>query len=130
MPPVQTRIHPTDLKVQGNAESGEVWLHYKTGPDATTSIQLSPKLLGETIVNLLLCASQSKQAEMREVTQYIAARELHAKVLPGPLLCLVQELECGLSITRTLDNADAERLHAELDSGLALVKQSGSSVSH
>ena len=115
----QSKIKPIQLHVAGNPETGEVWLHYRTGPDAATLIQLSPEMLRDTIANLVLCASQSKQREVIEAVQVIATRELHARVLPGPLLVLDQELECGLKMSMTFDESDARRLSDELEVALA-----------
>lgn len=126
----QTKIQPIDLNVHGDPDSGEVYIHYRTGPDSATSIQLNPKLLGETLLNLVLCASQSKRREILEVVQLFATRELHAKVAQGPLLVLEQQLECGLSITTTLESAEAEQLAAELTVGVAAVKGHGGGVTH
>ena len=115
----QSTIKPIQLHVAGNPETGEVWLHYRTEPDATTSIQLTPEMLRDTIANLVLCASQSTQRDVIEAVQVIATRELHARVLPGPLLVLDQELECGLKMSMTFDESDARRLSDELEDALA-----------
>jgi len=126
----QTKLHPTDLQVQGDPNTGEVWLHYKTGNGTATSIQLSPKLLAETVMNLVLCAAQSEVHEVREVVQLFATRHLSVGIEPGALLVLRQEIECGLSMATTLERQEAERLHSELGKALEFSSDFSSAKPH
>ena len=130
MPLEQLKFQPIDLQVHGDPSTGEVWLHYKTDDSKAISIQLSPKLLAETLLNLFLCSVQSELQDVRDAAHQLATRELHAKVLPGPFLALEQELECGVSMTMTLDPKDAATLLLELQEGLSVVHIPGSSLPH
>ena len=126
MPMEQTKIRPTDLHVAGDPNTGEVWLHYRTGDNTAISIQLEPSLLAQTVLNLVLCAANSNKQETKEVVQLFAIREAHVGVVPGPLLVLNQEIECGISMTTTLDINDAKRLSDELKSSIEYMSSSSS----
>ena len=127
---LQTKLRPIDLQVSGEPNTGEVWIHYRTGEDTVFSVQLSPKILGETILNLVLCAASSQSQEVLEVIQPLATRELHARVIQGQMVGLFQELECGLTMTLAIDVADAAKLHLELQNTLNELSSSGPSAQH
>ena len=123
----QTKIRPVNLQIAGDPNTGEVWLHYQMSDNTATSIQLAPAILAETIANLVQCAATSEVRELKEVIQLFAARELHIGVLNGNVLMLTQQLECGLSVTTTLENNDAQRLQDELQTSLDFVRSHPSS---
>ena len=121
--PANQTLEATDFQLALDPSTGGIWMKYKLADGKVVAVLLKPEHVVPMVASLAACATKSSHQEAKQALQVFATRNLHARVSPGPVLVLDQELEIGWSMTLTLDMDDAKRLLLELQTGIDAVEQ-------
>jgi hypothetical protein len=96
----------------GELPNGNLQLSVRTEPPHS-AYEIRPEVAGQLLMTLIVAMGDSKNPELRRLTQLLAIREVSAQVEQG-LATLSYELECGAELKSTLSADSCMALSAEL----------------